>query len=178
MYQDFKSDKYSKFLSFLLSDDELSIKGYHRIIDLSKKSKNDFLLKIKKHYQVEQVNKSNVNQEKIIYFLIGNSWYKASALNSTSLLPVEYFTDFILKDELNIKQIRTSKYIKYIDSSVSVNDFEERVTKNNNSVGVVLPALTTEELMKVSDDNKTLPPKSTWIEPKLRSALLIYKYDE
>jgi len=32
-----------------------------------------------------------------------------------------------------------------------------------------------EELMKVSDAKRLMPPKSTWFEPKLRSGIFIHK---
>ena len=31
-----------------------------------------------------------------------------------------------------------------------------------------------EQLMKIADENKIMPPKSTWFEPKLRSGLFIH----
>jgi uncharacterized protein (DUF1015 family) len=31
------------------------------------------------------------------------------------------------------------------------------------------------ELFDVADQNKLMPPKSTWFEPKLRSGLLIHQ---
>jgi uncharacterized protein (DUF1015 family) len=34
-----------------------------------------------------------------------------------------------------------------------------------------------EELMKIADAGETMPPKSTWFEPKLRSALFIHLLD-
>jgi uncharacterized protein (DUF1015 family) len=33
------------------------------------------------------------------------------------------------------------------------------------------------QLKKVSDEQLIMPPKSTWIEPKLRSGLTIYPLD-
>ena len=32
-----------------------------------------------------------------------------------------------------------------------------------------------EDLMKIADESKLMPPKSTWFEPKLRSGLFIHK---
>jgi uncharacterized protein (DUF1015 family) len=34
---------------------------------------------------------------------------------------------------------------------------------------------TLEELMRIADSGKTMPPKSTWFEPKLLSGLFIHK---
>ena len=31
------------------------------------------------------------------------------------------------------------------------------------------------QLMNIADDNKVMPPKSTWFEPKLRSGIFIHK---
>ena len=36
-------------------------------------------------------------------------------------------------------------------------------------------AAATMRLMKIADENKLMPPKSTWFEPKLRSGLFIHK---
>ena len=38
-----------------------------------------------------------------------------------------------------------------------------------------LPAVTPEQLMHTADQGGFLPPKSTWIEPKLRSGLFIHE---
>jgi uncharacterized protein (DUF1015 family) len=35
-----------------------------------------------------------------------------------------------------------------------------------------------EELMDVADEDMTMPPKSTWFEPKLRSGLFIHDLGE
>ena len=36
--------------------------------------------------------------------------------------------------------------------------------------------ITINEIKDVADNNKYMPPKSTYIEPKLRSGLTIYKF--
>ena len=43
--------------------------------------------------------------------------------------------------------------------------------------GVVFAMFPTamEDLMQIADENKLMPPKSTWFEPKLRSGLFIHK---
>ena len=34
-----------------------------------------------------------------------------------------------------------------------------------------------DQLMTIADENKIMPPKSTWFEPKLRSGLFIHSLD-
>ena len=44
------------------------------------------------------------------------------------------------------------------------------------SMGICLYPHSIEEVKYIADNEMTMPPKSTWIEPKLRSALTIYEY--
>ncbi len=34
-----------------------------------------------------------------------------------------------------------------------------------------------DQLMSIADENKIMPPKSTWFEPKLRSGLFIHSLE-
>jgi len=44
------------------------------------------------------------------------------------------------------------------------------------TIGITNKPCSFEEVRKVSDQNKTLPPKSTYIEPKLRSGMIIQEF--
>ncbi|RLD29831.1 MAG: DUF1015 domain-containing protein, partial [Bacteroidetes bacterium] len=43
-------------------------------------------------------------------------------------------------------------------------------------VGFGLVPITMEEMKQISDEGLTMPPKSTYIEPKLRSGVTIYEF--
>jgi len=49
------------------------------------------------------------------------------------------------------------------------------VDNSDNGAGFVLYPHVFEEVKKVSNSKKSMPPKSTWIEPKLRSGLTVYE---
>jgi len=40
------------------------------------------------------------------------------------------------------------------------------------------PPRTIEQVKRVADNQMNMPPKSTWVEPKLRSGLTIYHINE
>jgi uncharacterized protein (DUF1015 family) len=50
------------------------------------------------------------------------------------------------------------------------------VDQNNKSIGIELFPHKIEEITSIADIGENMPPKSTWIEPKLRSGLTIYEY--
>ena len=46
------------------------------------------------------------------------------------------------------------------------------------AVGFHLHPVNFDELKAVADAGGTMPPKSTWIEPKLRSGLVVYSLED
>ena len=49
------------------------------------------------------------------------------------------------------------------------------IADRTGGVAFVMYPTSMEDLMKIADENKLMPPKSTWFEPKLRSGLFIHK---
>ena len=52
----------------------------------------------------------------------------------------------------------------------------ETVDKGKYQIAFILPPISIDELKKVADAGMYMPPKSTYIEPKLRSGLTIYEF--
>ena len=48
---------------------------------------------------------------------------------------------------------------------------------NDWAVAFAMFPTSMDELMRIADAGKTMPPKSTWFEPKLRSGLVIHPLD-
>ena len=44
------------------------------------------------------------------------------------------------------------------------------------AVGFGMLPVTTQEMKKIADEGLKMPPKSTYIEPKLRSGITIYEF--
>jgi uncharacterized protein (DUF1015 family) len=55
---------------------------------------------------------------------------------------------------------------------------QKEVQSGKYSVGCVLSPSSTEEIKAIADRGEVMPPKSTWIEPKLLNGLLIYDFSE
>jgi uncharacterized protein (DUF1015 family) len=54
---------------------------------------------------------------------------------------------------------------------------KQMVDSNECSVAITLYPTSVDEVKAVAEENLIMPPKSTWIEPKIRSGLLIYTED-
>jgi uncharacterized protein (DUF1015 family) len=81
----------------------------------------------------------------------------------------------ILSPIFGITEPRTDRRLQYVAGPSGLQDLQRRVTPDSDSCGWALHPVTTDQLKAVSDAGGIFPPKSTWIEPKLRSGLFVYE---
>ena len=80
----------------------------------------------------------------------------------------------VLGPLLDITDPRTDKRISFVGGIRGTGELQQRVDAGEALIAFSLPAVTTDQLLEVSDAGMTMPPKSTWFEPKLLSGLLTY----
>ena len=54
----------------------------------------------------------------------------------------------------------------------------DKITKGKFKVAFILYPIAMEQVKRVADNQMIMPPKSTWVEPKMRSGLVIYSLEE
>jgi len=120
------------------------------------------------------------NKKNEISMYLNKKWYslilkkqKNSKFSSDELSP-SILSKNIFEPILNIKNERTSKNIDFYHGGISLSKITEEVNNNIYDVAFILQPVSIDAIKKISDKNETLPPKSTYIEPKLRSGLTIY----
>ncbi|MGB5320527.1 MAG: DUF1015 domain-containing protein, partial [Eudoraea sp.] len=81
----------------------------------------------------------------------------------------------ILEPILGITDLRNDKRIKYGFGKNNIKEMKDGIDRGKYKVGFSLLPLTVKEIKDISDAGLVMPPKSSYIEPKLRSGLTIYK---
>ena len=71
--------------------------------------------------------------------------------------------------------MRTDDRIAYIPGTKSITSIKELVDNGEYEVGFMLYPIDIEEIKSIADENLIMPPKSTYIEPKFRSGLVVYE---
>ena len=66
-----------------------------------------------------------------------------------------------------------SKKIKYYSGKEKVENIIKIIDNDSNSIAFILNPIKLETIKEIADKNQTLPPKSTYIDPKLRSGITI-----
>lgn len=185
-----KTDKksildFSKLLSAYFSFDELQILDYNRIIHLDTEQSYTKIMarfsNICKVTPLDQAIKPGKKNEMTCY--INNEWYalewKSNVLrkqNKEVVLDVDLFNKLILKDILGVQDIRRNKKVKYVDGASGVEGLIEKANKIERSIGFCLFPVHMDEFVALSDSGKTLPPKSTWFEPRLHNGLMVQSF--
>lgn len=82
----------------------------------------------------------------------------------------------ILKPLLGIEDPKNDLRIAYLPGKNDPFEVKKAVDNGKFAVGFGMLPLTIKEIKQVSDESLTMPPKSTYIEPKLRSGLTIYEF--
>jgi uncharacterized protein (DUF1015 family) len=175
-------EDYNWFLAVNFPASQLKILPYNRLVfDLNGHSDNDFLNKIKEVAVVtEDVDSSPDAVGKMSMYFKGR-WYGIEFPNDDSLDPVNRLDisrlqDRILQPILGIDDPRTSDRIDFIGGIRGTSELEKRVTRGDGPVAFSMYPVTIEKLMDIADAGATMPPKSTWFEPKLRSGLFIHTF--
>ncbi len=171
------------FMSYLISDKNLVIYDFNRLIkDLGGKSKDEVLEELKVNFTVtpsETPIKPSSYNEFGLYIL--GKWYRlkfnrTQAINNpVDALDPQILSDYFLGPVLNITDLKTSDRIKFTGGPTGFDDMVKAVDSGKYAAGIALYPVSISQLTEVADAGLTMPPKSTWIEPKLRSGITIYE---
>lgn len=181
-------EAYNFFTAALFADDELTIFSYNRIVKtLNGHTPASFLNELRKKFEVSPLpgKTKEPSRRNSLFLYVEKNWYNITVDNfkndsgdSARNLDVSILSDYILSPILGIKDLRNDSRISFIPGIKTPEDIEKIIDSGKASAAFCLYPVSFEELISVADSGKEMPPKSTWIEPKLESGLLIYSLNE
>ena len=175
------------FLAFFIDETRLKILEFNRLVKtLNKLSDDEFLNRLGESFKIEPLSKAEkpAHEHQMTMCLEGK-WYQLNCkseiideFHPVRCLDAEILTQSVLTPILGINDLKTDENIEFISGAESISTFEEKITKGKFKVGFVLFPASIEQVKKVADNQMIMPPKSTWVEPKMRSGLTIYNINE
>jgi uncharacterized protein (DUF1015 family) len=181
-------EAFNFYLGIYFSESQLKIYDYNRAVsDLHNHSEKEFLTLLKKSFIVDENGdkaiKPKAKRELTMY--LGNSWYllrlKPELLierNEKQHLDTSILNEYILNPLLGITNLKKDKRVRFIPGIQGSRALKKIVKSGECKVAFGLYPISFTELKYIADSNKIMPPKSTWIEPKLRSGLVIYDLED
>ncbi len=169
------------FLSVLFPDDELEIMDYNRVVkDLNGLTADEFMAKISEKFEVSKEETSVKPSKKGEFgMLLDGNWYRLNAHESilkddaVEGLDVSVLQNEVLGPILGIGDPKTDKRIDFVGGIRGLSELEKRCGTDMKVAFSMYPT-SLSELFEVADQEKLMPPKSTWFEPKLLSGLFIH----
>ena len=179
-------ESYNHFLSYFIPEEHLKIYQFRRLItDLNGFSKEDFLIRLDEHFRIEnrKLDAYTPEQKHQFKMYLDGEFYslflrKTSMhfTNTLSRLDSQILYERVLAPILGIKDLRKDKRISYIPGKKDILEMKKLVDSGEFAVGFGMMPASISEIKQIADEGLTMPPKSTYIEPKLRSGLTIYEF--
>jgi len=176
------NEEYNFFLAVIFPHDQLNILPYNRVVrDLNNLSEQDFFLRLSEKFFCEELGKKKPEMYGEFCMYLSGKWYRLKAIPGTydtqdpiRSLDVSVLQDNLLGPILGIDNPRTDKRINFVGGIRGAAELERLVDQEGYKVAFSLYPTTIEQLFKVADTGKTMPPKSTWFEPKLKDGLVTH----
>ena len=177
----------SDFMIAAFPTNQSQIFDYNRIIkDLNGLSEKEFIENLKKYFDITPCNESYKPISKKNFGMYHHGkWYSLDFIGNIenendilSNLDINIINNFCLIPILGIKNINNDERIRFIAGCHGLGALEKKVDENINSVAFSIFPSQIEDVMKVADNNLTMPPKSTWFDPKPLDGLVVYEFNQ
>jgi uncharacterized protein (DUF1015 family) len=174
------------FMSFLIDENQLNIINFNRLIKHTNgRTSYELIAEIEKSYTV--IEKGNIPYSPSftdeISMYIRGTWYSLIALpesieqDCVSKLDPAILSNNILAPILNITDEKTDENISFESGTTPLSIIANKIDSGEYEIAFILKPISISALKEVADNNRFMPPKSTYIEPKLRSGLTIYSLE-
>lgn len=181
------TNKSAYFLSFLVEEKSLKIVEFNRLIKkLNPHTVETFIAAFKNIgtlTSLKEITKPTKKNHFTICFK--NQYYDFKILpslidhtNLVNSIDSALLTNFILTPILGIQDLKTTDNIEFSAGNTPLLEIKDKLDSGKCELAFLLFPPTIEQVKQIADNGLYMPPKSTWLEPKLRSGLTIYNINE
>lgn len=178
-------EEFNFFLSVIFPDNDLYVMDYNRVVaDLNGNSSEEFMNKASEKFDItpyEGEGQFKPEVQRTYGMFLEGKWYKLAAKEGTfnmkdpvDRLDVSILQNNLLEPILGIDDPRTNSRIDFVGGIRGLGELERRVNEGMK-VAFSMCATTMDDLMDIANAGKTMPPKSTWFEPKLQSGIFVHE---
>ncbi|MFL5762908.1 MAG: DUF1015 domain-containing protein [Bacteroidia bacterium] len=181
-------EPFNFYLGVFFPETQLKIFDFNRVVrDLNGLSEEEFLKKLSDKFIVTEKGETEYRPSKKHNFslYLEGKWYSLDAKKEiihneepVGSLDASILTEHILAPVLDIHDLKTDKRIGFVSGIKGMKELKHQVDKWNFKAAFGLYPVEMEQLKHIADTNNIMPPKTTWVEPKMRSGLVIYSLSE
>lgn len=179
-------EDYNFFMTFLIDENQLNIHEFNRLVkDLNGMDKDEFLIRLDEFFRIQNRGENCYRPTKKHHFsmYLEGEYYslylrksKFNFENSLDQLDAQILYKTVLKPILNIHDLKNDNRIDYVKGEKDMGFVKSAVDRGKFKVGFSMLPPDIEEIKNIADENLVMPPKTTYIDPKLRSGVTIYEF--
>jgi len=177
-----EAKKYNQLLTAYFPFSELHIFDFNRVVDIGEiMSGSLFMAEMSTHFNIEKLDApAKPTKKHSVTLYIDKQWYllnwKSKILtpkkDKSPILDAALINKNIFGKILGIKDVRLDQRIKYYGGVEPIRKIVKHADKCALGVGICIYPVSHAELTGMADRHQTLPPKSTWFEPRLVSGII------
>ncbi len=167
----------------LIPFSKLTIYEYHRLVKDPEVYETDFLDNVKVFFDVftcgnlpfQPLQKGEFGlyiKDQAYQLTLKDEYMPEDILGKLDVSIVE---KYLLKNILHITDSKTDSRLSFIDGGKGIGTLQHIIDGGKADLAITLYPTSIQELKAVAENNLIMPPKSTWIEPKLRTGLVVYE---
>ena len=160
--------------SLYIASDQLRIIDYHRVVIPELPINKAYLLKCLSGI-CELTPDSCRHVKGSVAMCLENKWYELAFKNNAGL-DVVSLQEQILKPLFGIHDPRTDPRLKCVGGETAMEEIAGILKAVPGAIAFTLCPMTVNDLIAASASGEILPPKSTWIDPKVPYGLLMYQH--
>ena len=173
--------EHERFLAVAFPDAQMQVLPYNRVVrDLNGHSPEAFLAALAARVTITPGGPATPARKGLVAMYLGGAWQTLDfgavppGAAAEASLDVSRLQDGVLGPVLGIHDIRTDKRIDFVGGIRGTAELEALVNRGAFAVAFSHFPVSVDDLMRISDANGLMPPKSTWFEPKLRDGVLTH----
>jgi uncharacterized protein (DUF1015 family) len=181
------TEAFNFFPVCLIPFSKLHIFEYHRLVKDELVNNPNFITKVSTYFDMIPSGSLPVQPlkpkefglyfNKTAYLLKLKPEFAVYLTGTLEKLDVSIVEDYLLKRIFSINDSKTDKRISFMDGTKGIGTLQDSIDNHHYDLAITLYQTSIEEVKEVAEKNLIMPPKSTWIEPKLRTGLVIYETD-
>jgi len=171
--------------SLYIASDQLRMQEYDRVVLPVESIEKDMLMdKILENFSVERVRTNRPVQPRethTIGMYLNGKWFslvprEVQSEGVIKALDVSILQAQLLLPVFGIVDARTDPRLKCIGGEKAMEELQTLLEMHPDAIVFTLCPLTVNQLIEVADAGEILPPKSTWIDPKVPYGLLMHRH--
>ena len=173
------------FMSLIMDEGDLLIKPFYRLLkDIDSNAVIPFLETSNIHFEIlnEAVSYESINKGEVVFysneFVIKVQLPELSNVSAKDKLDVSITEKLILFPLFQLQDSSQDARIGFLRGDTPVNEIMQKLAVGAIDLAILFHPNSMEEIRNVADENEIMPPKSTFIEPKLLTGMVIEDYKD